>query len=295
MDASDSTLSCRSRETEIVFLDLETTVPRRAGQSFSVLEFGAVVFCPWKLAELESFATLIRPKDLSIVATRSGRRDGITRDSVVDAPAFEEVSDKIFDILNGRIWAGHNIQRFDCVRINEAFAAAGRDPPVPVGVIDSLGVLREKFGHRAGNMKMEALATYFGLGQQKHRSMDDVRMNFEVIKHCATVLFLESSLPGILKGKWHPSSSIVTRSRSNNNHGSTPSRTLSNPEESAGSMNVHSRKSPPVSASMRRSLPYSRRAGLRKVTQRVKNLLGKAQHGSQPMASLLKHSYPVIR
>ncbi|KAK4773003.1 hypothetical protein SAY87_028022 [Trapa incisa] len=295
MDASDSIHSCRIRATELVFLDLETTVPRRAGQGFSVLEFGAVVFCPWKLAELESFTTLIRPKDLSIVATRSGRKDGITRDSVVDAPAFEEVADKIFSILNGRIWAGHNIQRFDCVRIKEAFAAAGRDPPVPVGVMDSLGVLKGKFGHRAGNMKMETLATYFGLGQQKHRSLDDVRMNFEVVKHCATVLFLESSLPGILEGKWHPSSSIVTRSRGNDNHGSPPRRMLSTSEESIGSMNVHSRKSPPITAPMRRSLPYSRRTGLGKVTQGVRNLLGKAQLGSQPIAGLLKHSHSLIR
>ncbi|KAL3819427.1 hypothetical protein ACJIZ3_005332 [Penstemon smallii] len=43
-------------------------------------------------------------------------------------------------------------------------------------------------------MKMDTLATYFGLGPQTHRSLDDVRMNLEVLKYCATVLFLESSL-----------------------------------------------------------------------------------------------------
>ncbi|KAI3441127.1 Exonuclease domain-containing protein, partial [Psidium guajava] len=157
---------------------------------FSVLEFGAIVVCPRQLVELRSYCTLIRPRDITAVGTRSGRQGGITRDVVSGAPSFEEVVDKIFDILNGRIWAGHNIQRFDCVRIKEAFAEIGRDAPVPVGLIDSLGVLTEKFGRRAGNMKMETLAAYFGLGQQKHRSLDDVRMNLEVVKHCATVLFL---------------------------------------------------------------------------------------------------------
>ncbi|KAK7845909.1 protein nen4 [Quercus suber] len=119
---------------EIVFFDLETNVPNRAGQRFWVLEFGAIVVCPQKLVELESYSTLIRPKDLF-------RCDGITRAAVANAPSFEQVADKIFSILNGR---------------------------------------------------MASLATYFGLGQQKHRSLDDARMNLEVLKHCATVLFLKS-------------------------------------------------------------------------------------------------------
>ena len=141
-------------EPEIVFFDLETTVPNKAGQRFWVLEFGAIIVCPRKLVELDSYSTLIRPKDLSAVALKSGRCDGITREAVANAPAFEEVADKIFTILNGRIWAGHNIQRFDCVRIKEAFAEIGRPGPMPVGMFDSLGVLTEKFGRRAGNMKV---------------------------------------------------------------------------------------------------------------------------------------------
>ncbi|XP_037496914.1 protein NEN4-like isoform X1 [Jatropha curcas] len=199
--------------TEIVFFGLETTLPNRIGQKLWVLEFGAIIVCPRKLVELESFSTLIRPKDLSVVALKSSRSDGITREAVANAPIFE-VADKIFSILNGRICAGHNIQRFDCIRIKEAFADIGMAAPAPVGMIDSLGVLGEKFGRRAGNLKMATLATYFGLGQQKHRSLDDVRMNLEVLKHCATVLFLESSLPTLVNKKWQSSSTIRTRSRS---------------------------------------------------------------------------------
>lgn len=289
---------------EIVFFDLETNVPNKSGQRFWVLEFGAIVVCPRKLIELESYSTLIRPGDLSAVAMKSGRCDGITRETVANAPSFRDVADRIFGILDGRVWAGHNIQRFDCVRIKEAFAEIGRPAPVPVGIIDSLGVLTEKFGRRAGNMKMATLATYFGLGQQKHRSLDDVRMNLEVLKHCATVLFLESSLPDVLNGNWHSSHcSVQTRSRSilesrlpnsinekwQNSTAILPTRShrgrLAFGEET-------SRKSPPTSAAYQRTVPYARES-LGKMTARVRNLMCIAQ--TKPLSNLLRHSQTVLR
>lgn len=58
----------------------------------------------------------------------------------------------------GRIWAGHNILRFDCARIREAFAHIGRPAPEPKGTIDSLALLTQRFGRRAGNMKVHFLS-----------------------------------------------------------------------------------------------------------------------------------------
>lgn len=273
-------MECNEHVPEIVFFDLETTVPKKGGQRFWVLEFGAIVVSAHKLSEIDSYTTLIRPKDLSVVSVKSSRSDGITRKAVENAPSFEDVADRIFSILNGRVWAGHNIQRFDCVRIKEAFEDINRPAPIPVGIIDSLGVLTDKFGRRAGNMKMATLASYFGLGQQKHRSLEDVRMNLEVLKHCATVLFLESSLPSTLHSKWYGSSSIMTRSKT---LGKSPCR-----EES-------SRKSPPTTLSLgyQRTVPYAR-GSLGKMTERVKGLLCKAQ-GQQPLNQLLKHSHSLLR
>ncbi|XP_021714140.1 protein NEN4-like [Chenopodium quinoa] len=280
------------RVPEIVFFDIETSVPNRAGpgheRRFWILEFGAMVICPSKLVEIESYCTLIKPGDLSVVALKSTRSDGITREAVIKAPTFEEVADKIFEVLDGRIWAGHNIQRFDCLRIKEAFAEIGRPAPQPIGMIDSLGVLSDKFGRRAGDMKMASLANYFGLGQQKHRSLDDVRMNLEVLKNCATVLFLESSLPNMLSNnKLHNgSSTIITRSKNVDNK-----RTVSsyNKEESS------SRKSPPpASIGYIRAVPYPTRASLRKMTERVKSLWCKAP-SSQSINNLIKHSQSILR
>ncbi|KAL6009067.1 hypothetical protein ACLOJK_022294 [Asimina triloba] len=228
----------------IAFFDVETTIPYRPGQGFYLLEFGAILVCPRSLVEVDSFSTLIRPADLSSISSSSDRCNGITRAAVATAPLFDEVADKIYNLLHGRIWAGHNIIRFDCVRIREAFAAIDRPAPEPKGIIDSLALLTQRFGRRAGNMKtfsvwpsllnpfkedanisnffyvlqMATLATYFGLGKQKHRSLDDVRMNIEVVKNCATVLFLvaghpngESSLSEVLMTNTSVSGSAAAR------------------------------------------------------------------------------------
>ncbi|CAN6866402.1 unnamed protein product [Brassica oleracea] len=188
------------KKSEIAFFDVETTVPKR-GERFAILEFGSILVCPRKLTELRSYTTLVQPADLSLISTLSVRCNGISRNDVVLAPLFSDIADTVYDILHGRIWAGHNILRFDCARIREAFAEIGRQPPEPKGAIDSLALLTQRFGRRAGDMKMATLAGYFGLGKQTHRSLDDVRMNLEVLKYCATVLFLESSLPDVLVDK----------------------------------------------------------------------------------------------
>ncbi|KAJ1438918.1 Tetratricopeptide-like helical domain superfamily [Sesbania bispinosa] len=206
--------------SEIVFFDLETTVPTRPGQGFAILEFGAILVCPRKLTEIRNYSTLVRPADMSLISPLSERCNGITAEAVSAAPTFADIASTVYDLLHGRIWAGHNIIRFDCVRVRDAFAEINLPPPEPKGTIDSLVLLTQKFGRRAGNMKMATLATYFGLGRQTHRSLDDVRMNLEVLKYCATVLFLESSLPDIFTANSWVSPNATTRSRSN---GKSPS------------------------------------------------------------------------
>uniref|UniRef100_A0A0E0QYY0 Exonuclease domain-containing protein n=1 Tax=Oryza rufipogon TaxID=4529 RepID=A0A0E0QYY0_ORYRU len=185
-------------EPKIAFFDVETSMPRGPRERRTLLEFGSIFLCPRQLVEVaEPFVTLVRPSDLGVV-TEELERKGITRGALEDAPPFYDVADNIHNALHGRIWAGHNIISFDSEIIREAFAEIGRSPPEPKGMIDTLPLLTQTFGRRAGNMKMASLANYFGLGRQSHRSLDDVRMNLEVLKYCATVLFLEASLPGVL-------------------------------------------------------------------------------------------------
>jgi len=178
---------------EIVFYDVETTIPFKKGQGYAMLEFGAVVVDKIGLYEKECFSTLIKPTtDSAPITKRSIDCNGITDRMVQNAPSFKEVADQIFRIMDGRVWAGHNIIRFDNRRIVEEFKKIGRDPPKPKALIDTLPLLRRTFGsERAGNLKMATLGHHFGLGAERHRALEDTRMNIEVLQRCATVLFLE--------------------------------------------------------------------------------------------------------
>jgi len=168
---------------ELVIYDIETTIP-----STDIIEFGAIVLDRQGLYEIESFSTLIRS---SRISRRSIACNGISQDMVKDAPDFADVADQIFSVLDGRIWAGHNIKSFDNVHIRKAFAKIDRKPPEPLLNIDTLPLLRKTFGKRAGDMKLASLGNFFGLGQEHHRAIEDCRMTLEVLKNCSTIMFLE--------------------------------------------------------------------------------------------------------
>ncbi|XP_047053872.1 protein NEN4-like [Lolium rigidum] len=219
---------------EMVFFDVETAAAPSASDTdrrWHMLEFGAILVCPRRLVELSSYSTFIQPDDLSAVSGRFASSPSHAA-AFAEAPSFDDVADDIFELLDGRVWAGHNIRRFDCHRVRDSFAAAGRPAPEPAGVVDSLAVLGRVFGRRAGDLKMATLATYFGIGKQTHRSLDDARMNLEVLKHCATVLLLESSLPGVLGGE-DAGDGAVTRRRAATAASSTVTAVTTRPASAA--------------------------------------------------------------
>ncbi|KAL0909158.1 hypothetical protein M5K25_020001 [Dendrobium thyrsiflorum] len=96
-------------EKMIAFFDVETTVPSGSGRrgggggGYYLLEFGAILVCPRRLIEVDNFSTLVRPSDLNAISSLSIRCNGITRDSVSNAPYFIDVADKVFSFLHERI------------------------------------------------------------------------------------------------------------------------------------------------------------------------------------------------
>ncbi len=170
----------------LLLYDIETTIPPT-----DIIEFGGIVLDESGLFEIESFSTLIRSDRIN---DKSVNCNGITLAMVADAPTFAEVADRIFAIMDGQIWVGHNIKSFDNTHIKKAFARIGRKPPEPTLCIDTLPLLRRTFGKRAGDMKMASLGSYFGLGQERHRAIEDCRMTIDVLKNCSTVMFLEEEV-----------------------------------------------------------------------------------------------------
>ncbi|XP_054820782.1 protein NEN1-like [Prosopis cineraria] len=199
--------------SEIVFFDVETTIENNA-----ILQFGAILVCPERFTELHKYSTLVRPADLSLFSPEA---------IVASAPNFADIADTVYELLHERIWAGYNMLRFGSVLIREAFAEINRPPLKPKGTIDLLLLLTEKFGRRAGDMKVLFQYTYIlwqvivfthvrrkGKTYNYFKSLDNARKILEMLKSCATVLFLESSLPDIFTEK-SGVSSYATTNRSN--------------------------------------------------------------------------------
>lgn len=47
------------------------------------------------------------------------------------------------------------------MRIRDAFAGIGHSPPEPKAIIDSLSLLSQKFGKRAGDMKVSLFLIFY--------------------------------------------------------------------------------------------------------------------------------------
>ena len=168
----------------------------------------------------------LSPPDLRAISPRSVACNPLAATDVAHAPPFATVAGAIRAVLDGRIWAGHNVAAFDLRVLREHFAAIEEKMPQAAGVVDTLPLLRAHFGKsawcgrhlqavssrvpllssrvhvsppppsirivgRADGLSMMALGLYFEYGEEEHRAFANNRMIHAVLRNAAAVLWLE--------------------------------------------------------------------------------------------------------
>ncbi len=171
---------------DYIIFDIETAYPPQ-----EIIEFGAIVLDGRSLKEKQRYQTLIYSDKVS---WRSEECNGISQDDLSDAPSFGRVAKQIFDIMDDKIWVGHNIKTFDIPRLRDEFEKIYQAMPEPSGIVDTLPLLRKKFKGRTDNFKMATLGNYFELGEEQHRAVEDCEMTIEVFKNVATTLMFDELL-----------------------------------------------------------------------------------------------------
>lgn len=164
----------------LMFYDIECTIPRHKGDNVDIIEFAAIFVDSATLNEIgEPFHTMLFSDRIS---DRSMAANNITAAMVEKAPGFEDMAHRIFNVMNGQFWVGHNIRSYDNRIIEESFQRLGMKGPLNIGIIDTLALTRGCFNNIAGSNALAKLAAHFGLREETHRALDDARLNLEVVK-----------------------------------------------------------------------------------------------------------------
>ncbi len=105
---------------KLVFLDIETT--GTSSEYDKITEIGALVYEDGVL--IKTFSKLVNP-EIEIPAFIT-KITGITNQMVIGKPIFEDISDELFEFLDGAIFVAHNVV-FDYNFIQNAFKKVGMD------------------------------------------------------------------------------------------------------------------------------------------------------------------------
>jgi len=178
------------------FFDIETTQigdPESGKidiEKQDIIEFAVVILDRFGLYERQTFQTLIYGE----INEYSNRINNISVEMVQNAPKFEEVAGIIKMLLDDKIWVGHNISNFDVPILNIAFEKVGFEKPRCRKILDTVSIFKSCFKHKTKDLKLNTISNYFGCGETKHRSLDDVRTNIEVFKRVALSNLLDKNI-----------------------------------------------------------------------------------------------------
>ncbi len=149
-------------------IDIETT-----GLDFDkdeIISFACVPIINLKILVKDTFYTLIKPKSYDYKAMRY---HGISKDNLVNAPAFEEVSDRIRNTLDG-ILVGHSVE-FDFTFLKTNFKALGvrfKRDIIDIALVERW--LRLKWKTEENNFSLDGMIEAYGLKQYyRHNAAAD--------------------------------------------------------------------------------------------------------------------------
>ncbi|HKN18189.1 MAG TPA: 3'-5' exonuclease [Dissulfurispiraceae bacterium] len=138
-------------------IDIETT-----GLDYDedeIISFACVPIINLKILVRDTFYTLIKPKRYNYKAMRY---HGISKDNLMDAPVFEEVSDRILKMLDG-ILVGHSVE-FDLTFLKNNFKSLGvrfKRDIIDIAMVERWLTLKQKT--EENNFTLDGIIATYGL------------------------------------------------------------------------------------------------------------------------------------
>lgn len=135
-----------------------------------IISFACVPIINLKILVRDTFYTLIKPKSYNYKAMKY---HGISKDNLMDAPVFEEVSDRIQKTLDG-ILVGHSVE-FDFTFLKTNFKSLGvrfKRDIIDIAMVERW--LRLKRKSEGNNFSLDGMIATYGLKQYyRHNAAAD--------------------------------------------------------------------------------------------------------------------------
>jgi len=156
------------RTAKFCAIDIETT-----GLSFykdEIISFACVPVINLKILAGETFYTLIKPESYDYKAMKY---HGISKDDLLNAPTFEEVADRILEVLDG-ILIGHTVE-FDFTFLKTYFKSLGKRfkrDLIDIALVERW--LRLKRNTEENDFSLDGMIATYGLKQYyRHNAAAD--------------------------------------------------------------------------------------------------------------------------
>lgn len=189
----------------VVCFDVETTIKTNPAERSRVVQFGCLEFdqLTHRVTERASFFIKLE----HAVKDTGERIHHIPLRFLNDAKPFSYHAAKIRELMDGKVWAGHNIVAFDVPTLFSEFDDIGMERPKCMGIIDTMIVFSYmRYDQFTMNLKMETLGKHFGLGTEVHDAYEDSDMTYKVLMMASAAMVFSnliidpSSIPKISSG-----------------------------------------------------------------------------------------------